>query len=90
MSDSRIETRVMTSAGELSFEEYFVQRQYQDPVQSVRFCGSSEADLRRIIEAIRSRNSCCSRPAIPYEHWRSLPCREFVRRCVTRVLSPPP
>ncbi|HXZ40190.1 MAG TPA: 2-phospho-L-lactate transferase CofD family protein, partial [Terriglobales bacterium] len=43
MSNSRVETRVMTPAGELSFQEYFVQRWYQDPVNSVRFAGASEA-----------------------------------------------
>src|SRR5262249_25303081 len=32
MSNARVETRVMTPIGELSFEEYFVQRWYQDPV----------------------------------------------------------
>src|ERR1700686_4231237 len=35
MSNSRVETRVDTPSGELSFEEYFVQRWYQDPVNSV-------------------------------------------------------
>jgi LPPG:FO 2-phospho-L-lactate transferase len=44
MSDSRVETRVDTPSGELSFEEYFVQRWYQDPVNSVRFAGASDAE----------------------------------------------
>src|SRR5437764_6750828 len=44
MSDSRVETRVDTPVGELSFEEYFVQRWYQDPVNSVRFAGASDAE----------------------------------------------
>jgi LPPG:FO 2-phospho-L-lactate transferase len=39
MTDSRVETRVDTPNGELSFQEYFVQRWYQDPVNSVRFAG---------------------------------------------------
>jgi LPPG:FO 2-phospho-L-lactate transferase len=43
MSDMRVETRIDTPVGELSFEEYFVQRRYQDKVNSVRFAGSSEA-----------------------------------------------
>jgi LPPG:FO 2-phospho-L-lactate transferase len=41
MSDQRVETRVDTPAGELSFQEYFVKRRYQDPVKSVRFAGAS-------------------------------------------------
>ena len=44
MSNSRVETRVDTPAGDLSFEEYFVQRWYQDPVNSVRFAGASDAE----------------------------------------------
>ena len=40
MSNARVETRVDTPIGELSFEEYFVQRWYQDPVNSIRFAGS--------------------------------------------------
>jgi LPPG:FO 2-phospho-L-lactate transferase len=44
MSDSRVETRVGTPVGELSFEEYFVQRWYQDPVESIRFAGAVDAE----------------------------------------------
>src|ERR1019366_217273 len=44
MSNSRVETRVLTPAGDLSFEEFFVQRWYQDPVGSVRFAGASAAE----------------------------------------------
>ncbi|MGA2360243.1 MAG: 2-phospho-L-lactate transferase CofD family protein, partial [Terriglobales bacterium] len=55
MSNSRVETRVLTPAGELSFEEYFVQRWYQDPVESVRFAGASDAEpAPGVIAAIRS------------------------------------
>src|ERR1700756_4389354 len=43
MSNSRLETRVLTPLGELSFEEYFVQRWYQDPVESIRFAGAADA-----------------------------------------------
>src|SRR5215470_9917521 len=32
MSDDRVETRVMTAKGELSFQEYFVRERYQLPV----------------------------------------------------------
>ena len=43
MSDQPVETRVDTAVGELSFEEYFVQRWYQDAVKSVRFAGAEGA-----------------------------------------------
>src|SRR5208282_1485222 len=66
MSDSRVETRVLTPAGDLSFEEYFVQRWYQDPVESVRFAGSSEAEpAPGVIEAIRSANLVLLAPSNP-------------------------
>lgn len=43
MSDMRVETRIGTPRGELSFEEYFVARRYQDAVEWVRFSGAAEA-----------------------------------------------
>ncbi|MGA2413787.1 MAG: 2-phospho-L-lactate transferase [Candidatus Sulfotelmatobacter sp.] len=66
MSDSRVETRVDTPSGELSFEEYFVQRWYQDPVISVRFAGSSDAEAAPgVIEAITSADAVLIAPSNP-------------------------
>jgi LPPG:FO 2-phospho-L-lactate transferase len=66
MSDSRVETRVLTPIGELSFEEYFVQRWYQDPVESVRFAGASDAEpATGVIEAIRSADVLLLAPSNP-------------------------
>ena len=66
MSNSRVETRVDTPAGELSFEEYFVQRWYQDPVKSVRFAGASDAEpAPGVIEAIVSADAVLLAPSNP-------------------------
>jgi LPPG:FO 2-phospho-L-lactate transferase len=66
MSDSRVETRVDTPAGELSFEEYFVQRWYQDPVNSVRFAGASDAEpAPGVIEAIEAADAILIAPSNP-------------------------
>ena len=66
MSDSRVETRVDTPSGELSFEEYFVQRWYQDPVKSVRFAGASDAEpAPGVIEAITSAEVVLIAPSNP-------------------------
>jgi len=66
MSDSRVETRVDTPSGELSFEEYFVQRWYQDPVNSVRFAGTSDAEpAPGVIEAIVSADAVLIAPSNP-------------------------
>ena len=66
MSNSRVETRVDTPSGELSFEEYFVQRWYQDPVKSVRFAGASDAEpAPEVIEAIVSAEAVIIAPSNP-------------------------
>ena len=66
MSNSRVETRVNTPVGELSFEEYFVQRWYQDPVNSVRFAGASDAEpAPGVIDAIVSADAVLIAPSNP-------------------------
>jgi LPPG:FO 2-phospho-L-lactate transferase len=66
MSNSRVETRVDTPIGELSFEEYFVQRWYQDPVNSVRFAGASDAEpAPDVLEAIVSADAVLIAPSNP-------------------------
>lgn len=66
MSNSRVETRVDTPSGELSFEEYFVQRWYQDPVNSVRFAGASDAEpAPGVIDAIVSADAVILAPSNP-------------------------
>ena len=66
MSNSRVETRVDTSIGELSFQEYFVQRRFQDHVKSVRFRGVSDAEpAPGVIEAIMSAEAVVLAPSNP-------------------------
>jgi LPPG:FO 2-phospho-L-lactate transferase len=66
MSDQRVETRIGTLTGELSFEEYFVKRRYQDPVQSVSFAGAGECQpAPGVIEAIVSANAVLLAPSNP-------------------------
>ena len=66
MSNARVETRVDTPIGELSFEEYFVQRWYQDPVNSIRFAGIENAEpAPGVIEAIMSATVVLLAPSNP-------------------------
>ncbi len=66
MSDSRVETRIDTPIGELHFQEYFVQRWYQDPVKSVRFDGAAEArPAPGVIDAIHSASAVILAPSNP-------------------------
>jgi LPPG:FO 2-phospho-L-lactate transferase len=66
MSNSRVETRVDTPIGDLSFEEYFVQRWYQDPVNSVRFAGvENAAPAPGVIDAIMTASAVLLAPSNP-------------------------
>jgi LPPG:FO 2-phospho-L-lactate transferase len=66
MTNSRVETRVGTPTGELSFEEYFVQRWYQDPVDSIRFAGAADSEpAPGVIEAIVSADTVLLAPSNP-------------------------
>jgi LPPG:FO 2-phospho-L-lactate transferase len=66
MCDARVETRVGTPIGELSFEEYFVQRWYQDPVNSVRFAGIEKAEpAPGVIDAIMTATVVLLAPSNP-------------------------
>jgi len=66
MSNSRVETRVGTPMGELSFEEYFVQRWYQDPVESIRFAGAADAEpAPGVIDAIVNADVVLLAPSNP-------------------------
>jgi len=63
---ARVETRVDTPVGELSFEEYFVQRWYQDPVNSIRFAGIEKAEAAPdVIDAIMSATVVLLAPSNP-------------------------
>jgi LPPG:FO 2-phospho-L-lactate transferase len=66
MTDARVETRIDTPVGELSFQEYFVQRWYQDPVKSVRFAGANgAAPAPGVVESILSASAVILAPSNP-------------------------
>ena len=76
MCNTRVETRVDTPAGDLSFEEYFVQRWYQDPVNSVRFAGAEKAEpAPGVIDAIMSGHGGAPRAQQPHHQHRPHPGR---------------
>ncbi len=66
MSNQRVETRVRTAAGELSFQEYFVRERYRVSVSGVRFEGAEQAQpAPGIIEAIRDADAVLIAPSNP-------------------------
>jgi LPPG:FO 2-phospho-L-lactate transferase len=86
MTNSRVETRVDTPAGELSFEEYFVQRWYQDPVKSVRFAGASDAEATPgVIDAITSADAVLVAPSNPVTSIGPILAVPGIRDALTRA-----
>jgi LPPG:FO 2-phospho-L-lactate transferase len=66
MTNMRVETRVDTPSGEFSFEEYFVQRWYQDPVNAVRFAGASVSKpAPGVLDAIANAEAVLLAPSNP-------------------------
>jgi LPPG:FO 2-phospho-L-lactate transferase len=66
MSDQPVPTHVLTPAGELHFEEYFVQRRAQDEVLGVRFVGVEAArPAPGVLEAIHAAEAVLIAPSNP-------------------------
>jgi len=66
MSDQRIETRVQTPQGELSFQEFFVKERWAGEVTSVRIVGAEQAQpAPGVLEAIRSAEAIVICPSNP-------------------------
>jgi len=86
MSNSRVETRVDTPVGELSFEEYFVQRWYQDPVKSVRFAGALDAEpAPGVIDAIVNADAVLIAPSNPVTSIGPILAVPGIRDALTRA-----
>jgi LPPG:FO 2-phospho-L-lactate transferase len=66
MTDGKVETRILTPQGELSFEEYFVRERHQVPVEGVRFAGAeSSAPAPGVTEAISHADMVLIAPSNP-------------------------
>jgi LPPG:FO 2-phospho-L-lactate transferase len=95
MSNSRVETRIGTPVGELSFEEYFVQRWFQDPVESVRFAGAGDAEpAPGVLDAILSADTVLLAPSNPITSigpiLAVLGVREALQRTKARIAAVSP
>lgn len=67
MSDDRVETRVtVLGEGEIGFQEYFVGRRHDVPVETVRFAGAENArPAAGVLEAVRSAERVVVCPSNP-------------------------
>ena len=66
MTDDRVRTVVMTDAGEISFQEYFVHRGQQDEVRAIRFDGIDKArPAPGVIDSITQAGAVIIAPSNP-------------------------
>lgn len=66
MSDEKVETRIMTAQGELSFQDYFVRDQCREEVQGLFFSGLEESrPSPGVIQAIREATAVIFCPSNP-------------------------
>lgn len=66
MSNDRVETRLHTSQGTLSFQEYFVRERWQPEVTGVEFVGSDRAQpAPGVVEALREAEGVIIAPSNP-------------------------
>ncbi len=66
MSDERIESRVDTPQGEISFQEYFVKQRWSPEVRAVRFFGAKKSrPAPGVLEAIRQAEAIIICPSNP-------------------------
>lgn len=95
MSDDRVETRIDTPEGEMSFQEFFVKKRWQPEVKRVL---SSGADKSRpapgVVEAIRKATAviiCPSNPVTSIGPILAVPgIRESLRETASRVIGVSP
>jgi LPPG:FO 2-phospho-L-lactate transferase len=66
MTDSAVETRVMTPSGQLSFQEYFVRERWQPEAAGVKFLGAEAArPAGGVLEAIHTADAVLIAPSNP-------------------------
>ncbi|MCL4296564.1 MAG: 2-phospho-L-lactate transferase [Anaerolineae bacterium] len=77
MTESLVRTMVMTEQGEMAFQEYFVQKQCQPVVKSIRFAGAEQAQpSREVASALRNADViifCPSNPLLSLDPILTLP-----------------
>ncbi len=95
MSDDPVRTQVRTPAGLLDFQTWFVQRQHQDPVLSVRFRGARRArPSPGLLQAIARADAiliCPSNPIISIGPILAVPgIRQALRRTPAPAIAVSP
>ena len=89
MSNQPVETRIETPDGEISFEEYFVQRRYKDPVKSVRFAGAQDAaPAPGVLDAISQAEAVLIAPSNPVTSIGPILAVPGIRQALCKTSAP--
>ncbi len=89
MSDQPVPTHIITAAGEMHFEEYFVQRRAVDEVLGVRFVGAEEAaPAPGVLEGIAGAEVVLLAPSNPIVSIGPILALPGVRRALRNTPAP--
>ena len=89
MSDARVETRVTTPEGELSFQEYFVRERYRPEVRGVRFVGAEQASpAPGVLKAIQSAEAVVLAPSNPITSIGPILAVPGIREALKKTAAP--
>jgi LPPG:FO 2-phospho-L-lactate transferase len=89
MSDDRVETRVETDEGEISFQEYFVRRQWQPEVRRVTYVGiESCRPAPGVIEAIDAAGTIVICPSNPVTSIGPILAIFGIRKALQKTAAP--
>lgn len=89
MTNQRVETRVDTEVGELSFQEYFVRERHQVAVHNVRFTGVEAArPAPGVLEAITEADAVLLAPSNPITSIGPILAVPGIREALLRTQAP--
>ncbi|HZU44610.1 MAG TPA: 2-phospho-L-lactate transferase [Terriglobales bacterium] len=89
MTDDKVETSVLTSGGELSFEEYFVREHHQVAVEGVRFTGADHAKAAPgVVEAINEADAVLIAPSNPVTSIGPILAIREIRQALVHTCAP--
>lgn len=97
MSDAPVRTRLVTSAGELEFQEYFVRRRTEPRVLALRYAGAEAADVPQSLQPLLAATTlraivlCPSNPYLSIDPILAIArWRRWIRTCPAPVVAVSP
>ncbi|MGH7817986.1 MAG: 2-phospho-L-lactate transferase [Candidatus Binatia bacterium] len=89
MSDERIETRISTARGEISFQEFFVKHRWSPEVSAVRFAGAEKSQpAPAVLDAIRHAEAIIVCPSNPITSIGPILAVPGIRAALTDSVAP--